>query len=360
MKASSQSRRSARELGIIVGELPPGPRNAITDVKDVRVGHVSLRDGDVNTGVTVVMPYERDAENALYTWGRFIFNGNAEMTGLEVLEDFGQMSSPIFMTNAVSVGRVYNGAITYGYTRGKGLPTNGGWPPVVLSVDDRYLNNMRKRAIHERHALEAIDRASSGMVEEGTVGAGSGAMAFGFKGGIGTSSRRATTRGRAHHVGVLTLANHGRRNELKIDGVAVGRAITTPPPATNAFRSVASVVATDAPMTPRQLNELAKRAGRGLMQTGGLIDPEESCIVVSFSNGIRLKAQRDIVEFSVEILSDDEAAGLFKGAAEAAEESVLNALFAATPVSMPQGHKAEVIPVDRVRERVKGSPDRER
>ena len=187
MESSTDKRMRIRHAGLTVGNMEPGPSNAITDVTDVCVGHVTVSDGDVNTGITVVMPHEKNAGRAHYFYGSHILGCRSEMTGIQVLEDFGLMSSPVFLTNVMAIGRVYNGGITFGYGRGKGLPTNGGWPPIVAGIDDRYLNDLRRRSISDKHALDAIASASGENSEEGNVGASVGAMAFGFKGGIGTS-----------------------------------------------------------------------------------------------------------------------------------------------------------------------------
>jgi D-aminopeptidase len=337
-----------RDAGIIVGSLPPGPKNAVTDVKNVRVGHSTLMEGDVNTGVTVVLPHEKDAENAHYFWGRYIHDSDIELTGIQVLEDFGAMSSPIFLTNLMAVGRVYNGGITFGYSRDKGLPTDGGWPPIVAGIDDRYLNNMRKRVITEKHALDAVANASGDNVEEGVVGAGTGAVAFGFKGGIGTSSRRTEVENHTYHIGVIVLANHGRRDELTILNIPVGEHMPAPAPVGDHFRSVIGIVATDAPLTPRQLNHLARRAWAGITRLGGMIDSGESGMVVSFSTGIELESTKEKIEHQQEFFSDSQIDLLHQAAAEAAEESVLNALFRAIPLKGPHGHVAQAIPIDTV------------
>ncbi len=353
MNPGMKQKRRLHELGVVIGELTSGKENGITDVPHVRVGHVTVRDHDVNTGVTVVMPHELDAENALYFWGRYILNGSGEMTGIQVLEDFGLMSAPILLTNAMSVGKVYNGAITYGYTRGKGLPTNGGWPPVVIGFDDRYLNNLGKRVITEEHALQAIQGASSGRIAEGSVGAGTGATAFGFKGGIGTASRRATTDGSQYHVGVLTLANHGRREDFRVDGVPVGKELPGPVPAGNPFKSVSCIVATDAPLTARQMNSLAQQAGLGLAAVGSMDDPEESCMVISFSTGLQLRSRGQVGEYRLRFVADEHVSTLYRAAAEAAQESILNALLQATTLTGRDGHRSEALPVESIRQVLK-------
>jgi D-aminopeptidase len=322
--------------------------NAVTDVPGVRVGHVTIRDGEVNTGVTVVVPYAEEAENALYCWGKHLVNSQGEMTGLQVVEDFGLMASPVFMTNLLSLGRIYNGAITYGFTRGKGLPIDGGWPPLVMGFDDRALNDLRRRVLTEAHALEAIEKAQPGAVEEGTVGAGTGATAFGFKGGIGTASRRVDLAAASYHVGILTLAHHGRRADLILDGIPVGRALPDPPPLDNAYPSVLGVVATDAPLTPRHLDALARRAVLGWTKTGSLTDPDASATVLAFSTGLVLRSPDEGPEYRRDVVADAQTADLYAAVTEAAEESVLNALFKATTLTGRAGRTAEAISRDAV------------
>ncbi len=348
MESSIEKRMRVRQAGLIVGNLSPGPLNAITDVKNIRVGHVTIMDGDANTGVTVVMPHEKNAKRAHYFYGSHIHSSHSEMTGIQVMEDFGLSSSPIYLTNIMAVGRVYNGGITFGYTRGKGLPTNGGWPPIVSGIDDRFLNDLHLRVITEQHALEAVDEASSENTDEGTVGGGTGATAFGFKGGIGTSSRLVLMDNKTYHVGVLTLVNHGKRDELIINGVPIGRRISGLPSMDNDFRSIIGIVATDGPVTPRQLDHMAERAKGGFMRLGGLVDPSESCMIISFSTGIQLESRRGVTEHNLDFLPDPQIAPIYHAAAEAAEESVLNALFRATTLEGRAGHVAEAIPADLV------------
>ena len=350
MNSERMERMTARQAEIAIGELPPGPQNAITDVKDVRVGHRTLINGNTNTGVTVILPHQKDADRTLYFWGKHVINCRNPFTGIQVLEDFGQMSAPVFLTNMTAVGRVYNGGITFGYSRAKGLPTDGGWPPIVMGIDDRVLNDLRTPSITDRHALEAIANVSTGIVEQGSVGAGTGAVAFGFKGGIGTSSRRIQLKDHVYHVGLLTLANHGRREELIITGVPVGKQMQDPPPSVNHFRSVVGVAATDAPIMPRQLNHLAARAAMGLMRMGGLIDPDESGLVVSFSTGIQLKTPKKTKEYVLDFIPDSEADLLYQAAFEAAEESVLNALFKSSTLKGREGRSAPAFPVGRIQQ----------
>ena len=340
----------SERTNIVIGHFPAGRLNAITDVASVRIGHVTVRDGNVNTGITVVVPYGEEAENALYFWGKHTVNGRGEMTGVQVLEDFGLLASPIFLTNLTSAGRIYNGALTYAFTRGRGLPTSGGWPPLVMGFDDRALNDLRRRVVTEDHALEAVEKAQSGPVEEGTVGAGTGAVAFGFKGGIGTASRRVDLDDAAYHVGVLTLANHGRREDLVVEGVPVGAAIPEPPPIPIPYPIVISVVATDAPLTPRHLDALARRVALGWTKTGSLADPNETGMVLAFSTGIAVRSPDEGVEYHLGLMTEAQTSDLYAAASEAAQESVLNALFKATTLTGSGGRTAEALPLDAVQQ----------
>ena len=348
-KPQGVHKRPLGDLNIGLGDYPTGALNAITDVAGVHVGHVTVRDGDVNTGVTVVVPYAEEAENALYFWGKYLVNSQGEMTGIQVLEDFGLLASPIFMVNLMSVGRIYNGALTYAFTRGKGLPTSGGWPPLVMGFDDRALNDLRRRVLTEAHALEALEKARSGPVEQGSVGAGTGATAFGFKGGIGTASRRVDLGEAAYHVGVLTLAHQGRRDDLVIDGISVGQALPAPSPLDNDYPAVLSVVATDAPLTSRHLNLLAQRAALGWTKTGSLTNPDDSGMAMAFSTGIAVRSPDEAGAYRLAVLPDAQVSALYTAAGEAATESVLNALFKATTLTGRAGRTAEALPLDAVR-----------
>ena len=299
---------------------PRGAFNAVTDVPGVLVGHVSIRNGAVNTGITVVMP--SDAAQTSMPWGLHTVGSGLEVTGLAVIEDFGLLGSPIFIAPLISVGQIYDGALTYAFSLSKGLPIGSGWPPVVIGFDDGAVCDPRERALQCSHALEAIRAARPGPVVQGSVGAGTSAVAFGYKGGVGTASRTITAGGLTWTVGILSLAHQGQPGDLGASDGGI----------TNNTPAVISVVATDAPLLPRHLNDIAERAASGWDRIAPLAG---SGIAVSFST--------EAPSFSTNPPSEV-LASLSAAAAEATAESIRNALLAAEPVVGRGGTRAETIP----------------
>ncbi|GMQ80609.1 MAG: P1 family peptidase [Rhodothermia bacterium] len=322
----------ARELRVMIGTLPTGENNSITDVSGVHVGHLSISEGEIQTGITVVSPYAATDENALYFYGKYIDGSGGEMTGYSVMDDFGLLASPVFMANLLSVGRIYNGAITYGFTRGRGLSTSGGWPPIVMGFDDRVLNNMTARRLTEDHALEALDGASSDNAEVGNVGAGVGAVSFGFKGGIGTSSRVIEAAGKMYTVGSLVLANYGSYAEYPDESEAN--------PTENLFPSLLGVVATDAALPSPVLDTLAAGAAYGAAQFGSTRKPAGSYQIVSFSTGITVREPNSDGIYNLEFAPDVTHTELRQGAREATTGAVLSALSAAKTLTGSEGRTA--------------------
>ena len=346
MIGETESRKRLRDTGLSLGSFPTGPQNAITDVRGVRVGHTTIDDDGGHTGVTVILPCGTDESNAHYFYGSTIFRGRLEVTGIQVLEDFNLMSAPIFLTNLSAVGRVYNAGITYGYERDTGLPTAAGWPPIVVGIDDRILNDIRKRRLTEAHALEAIKQASSTNPAEGSVGAGAGAVAFGFKGGIGSSSRRIRIGKDEFHVGVLSLVNHGDREDLTVDGLPLGRSMTELSSLDHPHPSIVSILATDAPLLPHGLDRLTKNGMAGLMRGGGVTRPDTDCMVLSFSTGLRLDEEQSPTWVHVfSIIDDSDVSILATAAVETAEESILNALFSAEMRVDNKGNAISALPI---------------
>ena len=329
----------AGDLGIVVGSLPPGPLNAITDVAGVRVGHATVVEGDdVRTGVTVVLPHEREPWAEPVFAGAHRLNGNGELTGLEWVRESGMLHSPIGLTNTHSVGVVRDALVAW-EAEGRG-GSHAFWSlPVVGETWDGVLsdvNGMHVRATHVRAALEA---ASGGPVAEGNVGSGTGMICHGFKGGIGTASRVAGEAGGAT-VGVLVQANQGSREQLRVDGYPVGRAIPTADvPSPGAFDSggtgsIIAVVATDAPLLPLQCARLAQRAGLGVARAGGLGENFSGDLFIAFATGNRGLPPNEIrddtpLSVPVRTLSNRWITPLFQAVVEATEEAILNALLAA-------------------------------
>src|SRR6185295_13660546 len=278
-----ESRLRSRALGIVVGSYPPGPLNAITDVAGVTVGQTTLISGDgplkpgigpIRTGVTVIIPRD-DVWHKKVPAGAFVLNGTGEMTGLAWVAESGFLEYPIALTNTLNVPRVANGVMSWMIKQYPEIGINDDTlTPVVTECDDGRLNDIQGRHVSEQDVIAALDHAVSGPVKEGTVGAGTGMVSYGFKGGIGTASRRLSEKDGGYTVGVLVNANHGRRPELVVGGMPVGKLSEAPPSVAEAIRpgqsegSIVVVIATDAPLDGRQLTRLAKRAALGLARTG--------------------------------------------------------------------------------------------
>jgi D-aminopeptidase len=328
--------RRARDLGLRLGDLEPGPLNAITDVAGTRVGHSTLVEGDaVRTGVTVVLP----AELPLFS-GAHRLNGNGELTGLEWVRESGQLTTPVGITNTFSVGVVRDAIVAYQHERG-----TGEWHlPVVGETYDGRLNDIEGMHVRAEHVFAAIDAATDGAVEEGAVGGGTGMICHGFKGGIGTSSRVTST---GHTLGVLVQANHGRRSRLTIAGVSVGRESDVPMPgADTPAGSIIVLVATDAPLLPHQCERVAQRAGLGVARTGGAGENSSGDLILAWSTA---NAIGDDGEQTVRMLANDRIDELFYAAIEATEEAIVNALLAARTMTGRGGVTVHALEADALR-----------
>jgi D-aminopeptidase len=323
----------ARDLGIAIGSLEPGPLNAITDVDGVRVGHTTLIEGDdVRTGVTVVLPPEEPLFAA-----PFRLNGNGEMTGLEWVRESGLLVTPIGLTNTHSLGVVRDALVRVAVARDD--PPS--WSlPVVAETWDGFLSDINGFHIRDEHVFAAVEAASDGPVAEGNVGGGTGMICHGFKGGIGTASR-VTEDG--HAVGVLVQANHGQRQRLMVNGVPVGEEIGADriptPGAPDGAGSIIVLVATDAPILPNQCERLAKRAALGIGRTGGLGEDSSGDLLLAFATGNR--GLKPDAPAAIAILWGMNK--VFAATVEATEEAILNALLAAETMTGHEGHTAHAL-----------------
>ncbi len=360
--AVSGSRPRAREAGVVLGTLPPGPENTITDVAGVRVGHVTLIEGEgplvpgqgpVRTGVTVILPHEGNVFREKVPAGIFVLNGFGKCLGQEQIDELGVIESPIALTGTMNVGVVADGLVEHAIRTNPDIGiTTSTVNPVVGECSDAYLNDMQGRHVRQEHVLEAIAAASSGPVAEGCVGAGTGMSLFGFKGGIGTASRRLPERLGGYTVGALVLGNFGRRDQLTIAGVPVGRELAgwrpdaAPEPPESG--SVMVILATDAPMLDRALRRLARRAALGLARTGSIAGHGSGDYIIAFSNAVRIPHEPSERVLTLPHIVEDGALidGLFQAAVEATEEAVINALFAATTMTGRDGHVRYALPLD--------------
>lgn len=349
----------ARDMGILIGEFAPGRLNAITDVAGVRVGHVTLVSGDgklipgsgpVRTGVTVVLPSAGDPWRAKLAAGSFVLNGNGEAAGLMWIQESGILETPIALTNTLSVSAAQKALVDWMLARHPGIGVNDDTlTPVVLECDDGTLNDIRGQHVKAGHVLEAMVKASSGPVEEGAVGAGAGMISYEFKAGIGTSSRVLPQDQGGYTVAVLLNANHGRRATLRVLGAPVGRSIKDLKPKEAQEGSVVLILATDAPLDSRQLSRLAKRAMLGLARSGSVAYHGSGDVAIAFSTANKIPHYPKEGVLTLKILSDFKLDELFEAAADAAEESGLNALLAARDTVGRDGNTAYALPHDRLK-----------
>lgn len=357
--ATAQDRPRLREAGVEIGHLPPGPLNAITDVDGVRVGHETVRGGDsIRTGVTAVLPHGGNLFREKVPAAAAVGNGFGKLVGTTQINELGEIETPILLTATLSVFRAADALVDTMLA----IPENASVRsinPVVGETNDGFLSDIRQRPIEPRHVRSALRSAGAGAVEEGSVGAGTGTTALGWKGGVGTASRVVEADGESYTVGVLTQTNYGGR--LRVDGVPVagqldqggisrrsggateeGEPAADPPPADGASPgegSVMIVVATDAPLAHRELTRVADRAFLGISRTGSYMSHGSGDYALAFSTD---RESRRLTDGGL-------MSSLFEATVEATEEAALNSLFAATTV---RGHRgtARALPVDRVLE----------
>jgi D-aminopeptidase len=385
----TDARPRAREFGVRIGSMATGQWNAITDVSGVRVGQVTLIEGEgplvpgkgpVRTGVTVILPHEGNLFREKVPGAIHVINGFGKCMGQEQVDELGNLEGPIALTGTMNVGLVTDAIVSYGVRENPDIGVRTSTiNPVVGECSDMYLNDMQGRHVREQHVLAAIDAATSGPIEEGAVGAGTGMSMFGFKGGIGTASRVTPGALGGWTVGVLVLANYGRRDQLRIDGVPVGEALSRDPrlgtreassrsdasdspesriPSPTADDtergSIMMIVATDAPLLDRGLKRLARRAGIGLARTGSIAGNGSGDYVIAFSSSEKVRVAHEPTGLTqtVEIVVEDGPAidALFQATVEATEEAILNALFKATTITGRDGNTREALPLEPVRE----------
>ena len=356
-------RPRARELGVPF-DGTPGPWNAITDVAGVLVGHTTLISGNgklvvgqgpVRTGVTAVLPRGADSMQRFSFAGWYAQNGNGEMTGTTWVEESGFLEGPVMITNTHSVGVVRDAVIAWRVAHGPADATDSWWSlPVVAETWDGWLNDINGFHVKPEHVFHALDSAHSGPVEEGAVGGGTGMVCNGFKGGIGTASRKLTTKDGGYLLGVLVQCNYGRRQNLRIAGIPVGREIEGEDP--YAFMpadltergSIIVVVATDAPLLPHQLKRIARRVSLGLGRTGSIAGNGSGDIFIAFSTANPGASELGHVA-ALQMLPNDSLAPLFAATVEATEEAVVNAMVAAEDMSGIDGHHVRALPHDQLR-----------
>ena len=356
--AEEAARPRARDLGVAPGVFAPGPLNAITDVAGVRVGHATIVEGErVRTGVTAVLPHGGNLFQDKVAGAVFVGNAFGKLAGSTQVDELGTIETPIVLTNTLAVGTAVEAVVEHTLAQ-PGNEAVRSVNALVGETNDGGLNDIRSRPVTRAHVRAAVQAAAEGPVAEGTVGAGTGTVCFGWKGGIGTSSRVLPARFGGHRLGVLVQTNFD--GVLAVDGVPVGRELgqhafaesrgadhAVPPPR-EAGGSCMIVVATDAPLGARDLKRLAARALFGLARTGAAYSNGSGDYSIAFSTALKIRHGAPATP-AVALVTGDALSPLFEAALEATEEAVLNSLFRATSVTA-SGHTVEAIPIDRVRE----------
>ena len=361
------TRPRVRDAGIIVGRMEPGPHNAITDVAGVRVGHATLISGEgplrpgqgpMRTGVTVILPHGESLFRHKVRAAVHTINGFGKVFGFEQVRELGLIESPIALTNTLNVGLVADALISHAIERDPdiGISTAGTVNVVVGETNDGYLNDIQGRHVRAEQVQVAIASASAGPVVEGAVGAGTGTICFGWKGGIGTASRLVPEAAGGYTVGALVQSNFGRAEDLMVCGVPVGRVIQPPrrrrAPSQDNEGSIMIVLATDAPLDARQLGRLCVRVGAGLARTGSQYGHGSGDFVIAFSTAGLVTQARSAPKVLQPMVADEGKAmyWLFPAVVESVEEAVLNSLFRAETMTGRDGHTIEALPVEKVLE----------
>jgi len=347
-------RARARDLGVKPGVFPTGRNNAITDVVGVRVGHATLVQGDsVRTGVTAILPHEGNLFLDRVPAALHVGNGFGKLLGATQLAELGELESPILLTCTLCVWNAADALVGWMLEQ-PGMENVRSINPLVAETNDGTLNAIRSRPIGAKEVRAALAAAASGVVLEGSVGAGTGTIAFGWKGGIGTSSRVLPAPLGGWTVGVLVQSNFG--GILQVLGAPVGRELgqyafkrETQAANERGDGSIVIVVATDAPMSDRNLRRVAARAIMGLSRTGSSASNGSGDYAIAFSTSTRVRRANNAQRLTTEELGNDEMSGVFEATVEATEEAIYNSLFQATTVS-GSGHTAEAIPLDKVRQ----------
>ena len=339
----SNSRPRSVDLGIHIGHLCHGPQNSITDVEGVHVGHSTIitgegrlipGEGPIRTGVTVVLPHTNNLYRKKIPAACHVLNGFGKSIGLSQISELGHIESPIALTSTLNVWNVADALVEHLSDLNNGVQS---FNPIVLESNDRFLNDAIGRHVKKQHVNDAISSASTPNIQEGNIGAGTGMTGFGWKSGIGTSSRICESLHGDYTVGVLVLCNMGDPRDLRIDGMQIGRYLMPPGVNDESGGSISFVVATDAPVTARQLNRMAKRAHLGLARAGGVVSHGSGTTTLAFSNSSD-KPQIDDAHLTV----------LFRGVVESAEEAIINSLLGSETLSGRDGNIRHSIPAERL------------
>lgn len=358
-------RLRVRDIGLVLGELPVGPHNAITDVTGVHVGHATVNfgagalqpgRGPARTGVTAIVPQPRNCFLNKLEAAAYVINGFGKSIGLPQLQELGQLESPILLTSTLNAPKVADALITQMLAETKDIGISTSTVNVVVGeCNDGYLNDAQGRHVEKEHVWQALNSATTGAVAEGAVGAGAGMVAFGFKGGIGTSSRVLPVDVGGFTVGALVLSNFGARRHLTVAGVPIGVELAEYKEEKPNDGSIMVILATDAPLKSRQLLRLAKRVPFGLARTGGIASNGSGDFAIAFSTTLTQPNASEPGAYQNAPLAENGQlmTQLFQAAIEAVEEAVLNSMFCAHTVVGRDDHVVPALPLDRVEQLLK-------
>lgn len=331
-----------RDYGVEIGTMKTGPYNAITDVEGVTVGHVTLADKDIQTGVTAILPHQGNVFKEKLIAASHVFNGFGKTIGTIQINELGTLETPIILTNTLSVGTAADALIDYMLEQNPEIGrTTGTVNPVVCECNDMHLNDIRAKSITKEHVFQALTNASRD-VEEGAVGAGRGMVCYSLKGGIGTSSRVLEMKHGTYTLGVLVLSNFGKLSDLTINGKVIGKRLTYVMPTSHEEKDKGSIIiiaATNLPVTERQLQRIIKRAMTGLSRTGSIVSNGSGELVIGFSTATRIPHENQAELLSIPVIHEEDIDLAFRAIGEATEEAVLNSLITATHVVGRDGNE---------------------
>lgn len=336
------TQKRIRDYNVTIGKLPTGINNSITDVEGVTVGHVSISEGNAQTGVTAILPHGGDLFNEKLIAASHIINGFGKSIGTIQINELGTIETPILLTNTLSIGTAADALIAYMLRENPEIgKTTGTVNPVVCECNDMILNDIRAQWIKKEHVFQALENTSTEVIE-GTVGAGVGMVSYSLKGGIGTSSRRINMGHGTYHMGVLALTNFGILEDLQVNGREVGKELNQHMQASKENEnkgSVIVIVATDLPVTARQLQRIIKRSVNGLANTGSIISHGSGEVIIGFSTATKIPHIKQTKPLSIPAIHEEELDLAFRAIGEATEEAVLNSLITATSVKGREGNK---------------------
>lgn len=331
-----KKQKKIRDFGITIGKMHTGKNNSITDVPGIKVGHFTLNDENIKTGVTAIIPHKGNMYKEKLVAASHVINGFGKTMGLIQVDELGCIETPIILTNTLSVGAAHEGLVKYMLSLDKDIQSLN---PIICECNDGYLNDIRGLHIKSNHVIEAIENASSQFLE-GSIGAGTGMKAFGLKGGIGSASRVVFLDNKEYILAVLVLSNFGRLEDFIIDGKNIGQEMKENISAKEQEEkgSIISIVATNIPLSSRQLKRVIKRVGPGIARTGGFIGHGSGEITLGFSTGNILyhKEEKDII--NIKTFNESKINQIFRATTEATEEAILNSMITANTTVGKDGH----------------------